>query len=272
MSIVIRVLSPELVADLVLSPPAPHRHAFQEVVLLTEGEGTHQIDGSLETVTAPMAIFIAKGKQHLLLPHTGARGWIINFDEDQLPPYGNWIFSQFFSTTNVSLRAGTDCHAVLKMATLMQEIQAASPTCMESVLTHLLLAMLALLQAELRNLVLASTEAVRTDFDQFVAFLGVLDRQFRTEKTIEFYANHLHTTPRHLAALSRTFLGSTTNHLIEERCMSEARRELAFSNTPIKQIATDLGYFGHSYFTKVFRKATGETPSQFRQSRNTPSI
>ena len=272
MSIVIRVLSQELVADIVLSPPAPHRHPFQEVVLLIAGSGSHQIDGTLDTVVAPVAIFIAKGKQHLLLPSPDTRGWIINFDEDQLPLYGNWIFSQFFSTTNVSLKTEADCHAVLKMATLMQEIQANSPACVQSVLTHQLLAMLALLQAELRNRLLAETEAVWTDFDTFVAFLSVLDRQFRVEKTIEFYANHLHTTPRRLAALSRTFLGKTTNHLIEERCISEARRELAFSNVPIKQIATDLGYFDHSYFTKVFRKVTGEAPSQFRQSRSTPAI
>lgn len=272
MPIVIRVLSKELVEDIALSPPPPHRHPFQEVVLLTAGGGNHQIDGSLATVTAPMAVLIAKGKQHLFIPHPDARGWIINFDEDRLPPYGNWIFSQFFSTVHVTLPAGSECSAVLKLATLMQEIQAAAPACAEPVLTHLLLAMLALLQAEMRSLLLAETSAVHADFDAFVAFLTVLDQQFRVEKGVEFYANHLRTTPRRLGALSRMFLGRATAHLIEDRTMSEARRELAFSNTPINQIASDLGYVDHSYFTKVFRRATGESPSQFRQNRLNPSI
>ena len=272
MAIVIRILSKELVDDIALSPPPPHRHPFQEVVLLTAGGGTHQIDGDRVTVAAPVAVLIAKGKQHVFMPLPDARGWIINFDEDRLPPYGNWIFSQFFSTVHVSLGSAGKCSAVLKMATLMHEVQSAAPACMEPVLTHLLLAMLALLQAEMRSLVLAETSAGQTDFDAFVEFLTVLDRQFRVEKGVEFYARHLRTTPRRLGALSRTFLGKATAHLIEDRTMSEARRELAFSNTPINQIATDLGYVDHSYFTKVFRRATGESPSQFRQNRLNPSI
>jgi len=59
--------------------------------------------------------------------------------------------------------------------------------------------------------------------------------------------------------------------MIEERCLGEAKRLLAFSDTPIKAIASDLGYVDQSYFTKVFRKATGEAPTDFRRSRSEPT-
>ena len=50
--------------------------------------------------------------------------------------------------------------------------------------------------------------------------------------------------------------------------MLEAKRLLLHSDLSIQQIAAELGCEDQSNFTKAFRKATGETPSGFRKSRN----
>jgi LacI family transcriptional regulator len=39
-----------------------------------------------------------------------------------------------------------------------------------------------------------------------------------------------------------------------------------FQNTPIKEIAADCGYSNLQYFYPVFKKNTGTTPREFRDS------
>lgn len=50
--------------------------------------------------------------------------------------------------------------------------------------------------------------------------------------------------------------------------MLEAKRLLLHTDQSIQQIAASLGCEDQSNFTKAFRKATGETPSRFRKSRD----
>lgn len=267
MTVSIRPLTDELIQGILRKPPEPHRHAFQEVVLLTAGGGSHLIDGEHHVVLAPCAILVARGKMHQLLPGPGSTGWILNFDEERLPPESDWLFSQFFAASHLTLpRAGT-CHQVLRLATLMHEI--AEDPAASHALTHLLLALLDLLRLELQSQVLGRDEATRGDFQAFADFLRLVDQHHRREKSVAFYVHQMKTTARRLAALSKAFLGRTTLQVIEDRCMREARRLLVFTDEPIQQIADTLGYADPSYFTKVFRRSTGEAPAAYRQAHRT---
>jgi len=267
MPITSRPLTEDLVQSILSHPPRPHRHSFQELVILTEGGGEHQIDGQTLSVEAPLAILVAQGKQHQLVPRAGTRGWIINFGTDSLPASGHWIFSQFFAASNLPLeRKG---HPAIRSAEILHEVLREQPPGAGEASTHLLLALLGLLQAELQRTVLRRASANCGDFRLFTQFLEHLEQHFRTEKGTGFYAKLLGVPPKVLLRLTHTFLGMTLKQLIEERCIGEARRQLYFSDEPIKVIALDLGYQDQSYFTKVFRKATGQSPAAFRQEHHT---
>ena len=47
--------------------------------------------------------------------------------------------------------------------------------------------------------------------------------------------------------------------------IEEACRLLRSGDTPISQIGMDTGYSDHSYFSRVFKKLTGRTPSEYRR-------
>ena len=46
----------------------------------------------------------------------------------------------------------------------------------------------------------------------------------------------------------------------------EAKRMLIHTNMNIVQISLDLGYIDNSYFSRLFKKTTSETPLQFREN------
>ena len=61
--------------------------------------------------------------------------------------------------------------------------------------------------------------------------------------------------------------GRTIHQEIQRVRLNRAKMLLATSKLPIKQVAREAGFGGVPYLTRVFRKATGETPAQFRRHR-----
>ncbi len=57
----------------------------------------------------------------------------------------------------------------------------------------------------------------------------------------------------------------TVNELIQQRRVEEAERLLQKTDAPINEIAERVGISDYNYFTKVFKKQTGVTPSVYRK-------
>jgi len=49
--------------------------------------------------------------------------------------------------------------------------------------------------------------------------------------------------------------------------VTQAKRQLVFSDQPIHEIAYDLAFTDPSHFTRFFRKNTGMSPQAFREER-----
>lgn len=72
-------------------------------------------------------------------------------------------------------------------------------------------------------------------------------------------------TSDHLNKHVKRMTGVTAGQLIRQRVLTEAKRQLAFSDHPINEIAYDLAYADPSHFVRCFRKDTGVTPRTFRE-------
>jgi AraC family transcriptional regulator, transcriptional activator of pobA len=59
----------------------------------------------------------------------------------------------------------------------------------------------------------------------------------------------------------------TAGHVIRQRVLTEARRQLVFTSQPIHEIANDLAFSDQSRFARFFRKQTGTAPHEFRAVR-----
>ena len=68
---------------------------------------------------------------------------------------------------------------------------------------------------------------------------------------------------KHLNRISKACLNKTTTDLITDRIILEAKRELTHSNLTVREIADKLGYFDNSYFARLFKKKSGQTPIEF---------
>ena len=84
---------------------------------------------------------------------------------------------------------------------------------------------------------------------------------------MSFYAGKLAMTVDRLNDHVKRATGVTAGHLIRQRVLTEAKRQLVFTNQPIHEIAYDLAFSDPSHFARFFRKQTGTAPHEFREAR-----
>ncbi len=97
------------------------------------------------------------------------------------------------------------------------------------------------------------------------AFTAMVERDYRSGRTINDYAAHLGVTPTHLTRSCNQACGRSASAILADRVHFEARRLLGETRQPVKDIARDLGFSSAAYFTRAFQKHTGHTPSEFRK-------
>ncbi|MDW9247769.1 helix-turn-helix domain protein [Burkholderia cepacia] len=88
----------------------------------------------------------------------------------------------------------------------------------------------------------------------------------REHQPVEVYAERLGVTAAQLARVCREELRISTTAVINEHVIRKAQRDLVYSNLSIKQIAHETGFVDSAYFSRYFRKQTGMTPGEFRES------
>lgn len=99
-------------------------------------------------------------------------------------------------------------------------------------------------------------------------FNFLVEQHFKTEHSVGFYADKLFKSPK---TLSNNFakLNRSPLQIIHERIILEAKRLLVYTDKTAKQIAYEIGFDDASHLSRLFKKYTTMSPSEFKQSSKT---
>lgn len=95
-------------------------------------------------------------------------------------------------------------------------------------------------------------------------FHSLVQKYYKTQKNVSFYAQELCITPNYLGVISRKQYKISPLEFIRERVLLEAKKLLHSSGKSIKEIAYELGFRNLSHFSYFFRSQTGMTPKNYR--------
>jgi len=98
----------------------------------------------------------------------------------------------------------------------------------------------------------------------------MVENNYRKEHTVQFYADQLNRSPKTLANYFALYNHKSPLAVVQERIILEAKRLLMYTDKSAKEIAYDLGYDDAAYFSNFFKKQSGLSPSDFRNSK--PSV
>ncbi len=247
----------------------PHKHDFFVVVLFTKGSGSHEIDFTRYPIGPGSLFLLSPGQTHHWRLSDDIEGIIFfhtrEFFDQPFSAQRIKDFAFFNSSYNPPLLKlkGEDLH---HSAGLFKEILAEQERQL-IMKPQRLLALVNLLYIHTARLYKPVKPAKSRRYSlKLREFEDLLDRNFETLKFPGDYAAKMQISERHLNRITKNALNKTPSALILDRSLLEAKRLMMQGNLPISEVAARVGYADSSYFSRLFKKQTGKTPSGFMKS------
>ncbi|MDE7145827.1 MAG: helix-turn-helix domain-containing protein [Duncaniella sp.] len=95
-------------------------------------------------------------------------------------------------------------------------------------------------------------------------FIELIETHFKRERSVNFYADKLFVTPKHLSAVLKEISGRTAGEWIDHRVILEAKMLLRTTGMNIQEISLALNFSNQSFFGKYFKHLTGMSPRDYR--------
>jgi len=241
----------------------PHKHDFFIINLFNKAGGVHSIDSVNYPIGNKEIHILFPGQMHKWHIRPNTTGYQLmmelNFLE-QFAPYFRFSFTNYQNHPVIKLSDDAFKKIEYEFTAIMEELKTGNA------LIHLLQARAAVIAA------IVSTQA-ENNFSEFKIYQSnerlakfniLIDRYYKDEKAVSFYAKKLNISANYLNILCKKHLKVSATHLIYQRLTTEAKRLLQEKKNTIKEITYDLGFSDHSHFSNFFKNQTGITPSEFR--------
>ncbi|MBX2840290.1 MAG: helix-turn-helix domain-containing protein [Flammeovirgaceae bacterium] len=133
-----------------------------------------------------------------------------------------------------------------------------------------------MLQLLLKRLIIKTTRIARQQLiqktgieeeetDLLRAFNALVEKHFKEKHKVTDYADLLFKSPKTIANLFLKLSDQTPLEIIHNRIILEAKRLLYYTDKPAKEIGYELGFSEPSQFSRLFKKNTGQSPSEYKQ-------
>jgi AraC family transcriptional activator of pobA len=99
----------------------------------------------------------------------------------------------------------------------------------------------------------------------FMQFIELVEKHFKTERRVTWYALQMHITPKYLSETVRKVSRQTPGEWIDSYVMLELRVLLRTSPLSIKEIAEQMHFPNQSFLGKYFKQHAGVSPKEYRR-------
>jgi AraC-like DNA-binding protein len=207
---------------------------------------------------------VLPGQVHAPAAAEGGRGWFIAVDMALLDEQHRLVVEEY-SRNAVPVAITSEQSDLLgRSLALLLEFYKSGDDCKRPLLRSMLTVCLGIFVSFFEQ-----TMPLETGQSRPVAiyrqFRQLLAKHFKTIKSPSGYSAILNITPAYLNEVVKEVSGQPVSYWIQNEVMMEAKRLLYYTDLNVKEIAFDLGYEDHAYFSRLFRKVAGNAPGKFRE-------
>ncbi len=95
-------------------------------------------------------------------------------------------------------------------------------------------------------------------------FVHLLELHCMKNREVQFYSDQLHITAKYLNQICKANTGITASQWIQRYAKDRIVLLLENKNLNISEIADEMGFSSHSFFTRYVKKVLGVSPSEYR--------
>lgn len=100
--------------------------------------------------------------------------------------------------------------------------------------------------------------------EQIRHFCSLVESHYKTDMRLEDYADLIGISKVQLTRNCDRILGTSPNQVLVNRRLMEAKRQLTYTQFSVSEIAYKLGFKDVGYFSRFFKRTSGQTPSDYR--------
>lgn len=249
----------------------PHRHTYYEICIFVNGAGSHMIDFNTFPIKSSSIHFLTPGQVHRISREENYHGFLLVFsrefyslglqDEDllmTLPFFNNNTTEPILNLKEEEFRELLDV-----IEHLRRDYKRDSEIREDVLRSYLHIFLLKCRYFYNRNY-----------FDQDIIkdpkfilvnrFRKLVEQNFKDIHLVKEYADRLNESPAHLNKIVKSITGENASDFIIKRIILEAKRLLIYTDLSNKEISFNINYDDPSYFSRLFRKKVGTSPSEFR--------
>jgi len=249
----------------------PHRHAYYEICIFVNGAGSHMIDFRTFDIKSQSIHFLTPGQVHRISREENYHGFLLVFsrefyslgiqDEDLLMTLP--FFNNNTSEPILNLDEEEFAEALDIIEHLRRDYKRDSEI-REDVLRSYLHIFLLKCRFFFNKKYLDKDIIKDPAFLKVNKFRELVEKNFRDIHLVKEYADLLNESPAHLNKVVKSITGENASEFIIKRIVLEAKRLLIYTNLSNKEISYKMNYDDPSYFSRLFRKKVGTSPSEFR--------
>ena len=245
----------------------PHRHEMLcQLLLITQGEAEVMLDDQHLRLRGPALVLVPPLVAHGFSFSESTIGHVVTIEEVQLrqqllPFQGLPGALSKARAIELDAMASSDLEAATRL--LRKEFLSTDRwrmAALASAVLGLALAAARLLQSS------AATQPGQPSrsIGHLQRYKALIEASFRQHPPLAVLAKDIGITPTQLNRICRGLLGHSAQHVLHQRLLLEAKRELTFTTLAVKRIAAELGFADAAYFTRFFQQRTAMTPSAWR--------
>lgn len=101
----------------------------------------------------------------------------------------------------------------------------------------------------------------------FKTFIDIISSSYPKNRSVAYYADRLHVTPKYLSAVCKEISGQPASELIDQYVMKDVLFLLRKKEMSIKEITNELNFPNISFFGKYVKKHLGLSPRLYREKQ-----
>ncbi|MGS4344299.1 AraC family transcriptional regulator [Myroides odoratus] len=248
----------------------PHTNAFYLILYIEKGQGELIVDQDKMLLASKQVWIIKPNCINTIRLEEGTTGTVIGFTTEFFSLRYNTNVLHQFSYLNEGNQTVfyLPLDKVKSLKFLVEQMldefrmkQKASQKVLRSYLNILLI------ELDRLHTPLQAVNVHNAVHEKIQKYQALIEQHFKTHKMPSDYADMLHISTNYLNKICRNRLGQTSGNLIKQHIILEAKRLLSYTTDSISEIANELGFEHASYFVTIFKKATSQTPEQYRKNQ-----